>query len=119
MIVRAYAAGDKDALRPLLADDVFTGFAGAIDQRAADGHTLDTHLVAIESAEVVEAGMHGNMARVSVRFASEQVNVVRDAAGKEIEGDPSTAEQVVDIWSFERDTRSSDPNWTLVETRTP
>jgi predicted lipid-binding transport protein (Tim44 family) len=119
MIVRAYAAGDKDALRPLLADDVFTGFAGAIDQRAADGHTLDTHLVAIESAEVVEAGVHGNVARVSVRFASEQVNVVRDAAGKEIEGDPSTAEQVVDIWTFERDTRSSDPNWTLVETRTP
>jgi predicted lipid-binding transport protein (Tim44 family) len=119
MIVQAYAAGDKDALRPLLADDVFAGFAGAIDQRSADGHTLDTQLMAIESADVVEAGMQGNMARVSVRFTSEQVNVVRDAAGKEIDGDSTTAEEVVDIWTFERDTRSRDPNWTLVETRTP
>ena len=119
MIVQAYAAGDKEALRPLLADDVFAGFAGAIDQRSVDGHTLDTHLMGIESAEVVEAGMQGNMARVSVRFASEQVNVVRDADGKEIDGDATTAEEVVDIWTFERDTRSSDPNWTLVETRTP
>jgi predicted lipid-binding transport protein (Tim44 family) len=59
------------------------------------------------------------VARVSVRFTSEQVNVVRDAEGKEIEGDPGTAEEVIDIWTFERDTRNSDPNWLLVETRTP
>jgi predicted lipid-binding transport protein (Tim44 family) len=36
-----------------------------------------------------------------------------------LEGDPGTAEDVVDIWTFERDTKSSDPNWILVETRTP
>ncbi|HEX5079996.1 MAG TPA: Tim44/TimA family putative adaptor protein [Geminicoccaceae bacterium] len=119
MIVHAYAVGDKDALRPLLADGVFAGFAGAIDQRHADGQTLDTQLMAIEQAEVVDAGMHGDMARVSVRFTSEQVNVVRDADGREVEGNSNTAERVVDIWTFERDTRSSDPNWTLIETRTP
>lgn len=119
LIVHAYAAGDKDALRPLLADDVFAGFGGAIDQRRTDGQTLDTQLIGIDDAEVVDAGMHDQMARVSVRFTSEQVNVVRDAEGKEIEGDPGTAEEVVDIWTFERDTRNSDPNWLLVETRTP
>ena len=27
--------------------------------------------------------------------------------------------RVVDLWTFERDTASQDPNWTLVETRTP
>jgi predicted lipid-binding transport protein (Tim44 family) len=119
MIVQAYAAGDKDALRPLLADEVFAGFAGAIDQRSADGQTLDTQLMAIEKAEVVDAAMQGNMARVAIRFTSEQINVVRDADGKEIEGDPTSVEEVVDIWTFERDTGSRDPNWTLVETRTP
>ncbi|MEM7024010.1 MAG: Tim44/TimA family putative adaptor protein [Pseudomonadota bacterium] len=119
MIVDAYASGDKDSLRPLLADDVFAGFSGAIEQRVADGHTLDSQLVGIQEAEVVDAGMHDDMARVSVRFTSEQVNVVRDAEGRAIEGDPNSAEEVVDIWTFERDTRSSDPNWALVETRTP
>ncbi len=119
MIVEAYAAGDKDALRPLLADDVFAGFGGAIDQRRADGQTLDTQLIGIQEAEVVDAGVQGSRARVSVRFTSEQVNVVSDADGKEIEGDAGSAEVVVDIWTFERDTGSSDPNWILVETRTP
>jgi predicted lipid-binding transport protein (Tim44 family) len=118
-IVEAYSAGDKEALRPLLADAVFNGFAGAIDQRRAAGQTLETQLIAIRAADVVEAGMQGSNARIAVRITSEQVNVVRDSEGNVVDGDPGTAEEVVDIWTFERDTKSSDPNWILVETRTP
>jgi predicted lipid-binding transport protein (Tim44 family) len=118
-IVEAFAGGDKDVLRPLLADEVYEGFARAIDERQTAGQTLDTQLIAVRKAEVVEAGMQGTMARVLVRFTSEQVNVLRDAEGKPVDGDPGTAEEVVDLWTFERDTRSSDPNWALVETRTP
>ena len=120
MIVQAYARRRQGGAAARCSPTTCShGFAGAIDQRSADGQTLDTQLIAIESAEVVEAGMQGRLARVSVRFASEQVNVVRDADGNVIDGDPTTAEEVVDIWTFERDTRSRDPNWTLVETRTP
>jgi predicted lipid-binding transport protein (Tim44 family) len=119
MIVEAYGAGDKEALRPLLADAVFNGFAGAIDQRRAADQTLETQLIAIRAADVVEAGMQGSNARIAVRVTSEQVNVVRDSEGNVLDGDPGTAEDVVDIWTFERDTKSSDPNWILVETRTP
>ncbi|MGH6945546.1 MAG: Tim44/TimA family putative adaptor protein [Geminicoccaceae bacterium] len=119
MIVEAFATGDKEALRPLLADKAFAGFAGAIDQRQGAGQTLDTQLVAVRGAEAVEAGMQGAKARIVVRFTSEQVNIVRDAQGNVLEGDPGVAEDVVDLWTFERDTRSDDPNWTLVETRTP
>jgi predicted lipid-binding transport protein (Tim44 family) len=118
-IVEAFAGGNKNALRPLLADEVYEGFAHAIDERQAAGQTLDTQLIAVRKAEVVEAGMQGTMARVLVRFTSEQVNILRDAEGKPVDGDPGTAEEVVDLWTFERDTRSSDPNWALVETRTP
>jgi predicted lipid-binding transport protein (Tim44 family) len=119
MIVEAYSAGDKEVLRPLLADDVFNGFAGAIDQRRSAGQTLETQLMAIRSAELVDAELKGSTARIGIRFTSEQVNVIRDGANNVVEGDPGTAEEVVDIWTFERDTRSPDPNWTLVETRTP
>ena len=54
-----------------------------------------------------------------MRFKSEQINLLRDAEGKVLDGDPQTALEVVDLWTFERDTASQDPNWTLVETRTP
>ena len=116
MIVEAYAKGDKQALRPLLADDVFAQFAGAIDQREQAGRTLSTELVATRAAELVEAGMAGSRARVTVRFTSEQINLTRDAAGDIVEGDPRQIDTVVDLWTFERDTRSRDPNWQLVET---
>lgn len=119
MIVDAYAAGDKTALRPLLDDQVFRGFAGAIDERVAIEQSLDTQLLAVNEPEVIEADLVGSAARIMLRFESEQVNVVRDRDGKVVEGDAQTAENVVDLWTFERDTQSGDPNWTLIETRTP
>lgn len=119
MIVDAYAAGDKTALRPLLADQVFRGFARAIDERVAIEQSLDTQLLAVSEPEVIEADLIDHAARVTLRFESEQVNVIRDRDGKVVEGDPQTAENVIDLWTFERDTQSGDPNWTLVETRAP
>ena len=119
MIVEAFAAGDKGALRPLLANDVFADFSAAIDERNASGQALDTHLVGIRRTDPVGAELQDASARVAVRFESEQVNVLRDDQGEIIEGDPNTAEEVVDIWTFERDTGNQDPNWVLVETRTP
>jgi predicted lipid-binding transport protein (Tim44 family) len=119
MIVEAYAAGDKDALEPLLADPVFNGFSRAIDERAANEQSLDTQLIAVREPEVIEAGLVGSRARVTLRFNTEQVNVLRDRDGRILEGNPGSAEDVIDIWTFERDTQSNDPNWVLIETRTP
>ena len=72
--------------------------------------------MATRSAELAAATMQGSRARVTVRFTSEQINVTRDAEGNVVEGDPRQIETVIDLWTFERDTRSRDPNWQLVET---
>ncbi|MCS6877150.1 MAG: Tim44/TimA family putative adaptor protein [Geminicoccaceae bacterium] len=117
MIVEAFARGDKATLEPLLAPSVFASFAAAIDERARLGQTLETRLVAISGAEVLAADLEGPIARITVRFTSEQSNCTRDASGRIVEGDPDTVETVVDVWTFERDIRSPDPNWLLVETR--
>jgi predicted lipid-binding transport protein (Tim44 family) len=119
MIVEAFAKGDKAALRPLLADEVFAQFAGAIDAREQAGRNLTTELVATRAAELAGAGVQAGRARVTVRFTSEQINVTRDAAGEVVEGDPRQIETIIDLWTFERDTRSRDPNWQLVETGAP
>ena len=119
MIVEAFSAGDKDALRPLLEDDVYDGFARAIDDREAQGQVLETQLMSVRTSDVVGASMLGARARITIRFVSDQINVLRDAQGQVIDGDPSNPEEVVDLWTFERDTRSPDPNWVLAETRTP
>jgi predicted lipid-binding transport protein (Tim44 family) len=63
--------------------------------------------------------MDGGTAVVTIRFASQQVSVTRDAGGSIVDGDPARPVEVIDIWTFARNTRSRDPNWLLVETRVP
>lgn len=72
MIVEAFAQGDKDTLRPLLAGSVYTNFAHAIDERQAAGNSLQTELVGILQTEPVGAALDGRIVRLTVRFQSEQ-----------------------------------------------
>lgn len=105
-IVKAFAAGDKAALRPLLSDSVFADFSAAIDQR---GGGIDEHgaeLLRIVSATFDEAKLDGRMADIAVRFVSEQ----RSPSGEEV--------RMIDLWRFARDVSSKDPNWRLVATGT-
>ncbi len=116
MIVAAFAAGDKAQLRPLLSDEVFKPFSTAIDERAAAGETLETRILQLKSIETVDAGLAGRMARVTVKFVTDQVNVLRAHDGSVVDGHPEDPAEKTDFWTFSRDTRSSDPNWVLVTT---
>lgn len=117
MIVDAYASGNTKVLRPLLADAVYEPFAAAIAQRQRANETLETELLGIRVVEAVDAHLNGTVAEVTVRFVSEQVNLVKDAEGRIVEGDPQRIADVVDLWTFSRDTRAKDPNWQLAATR--
>ena len=119
MVVEAFANGDTATLRPLLGDDVYDEFAAAIRDRLAEGHAQETTIVALDAAEIISAEMRASTARVTMKFVSQQINVVRDKDGEEVGGDPSLTERVTDIWTFARNTRSSDPNWALIETSIP
>jgi predicted lipid-binding transport protein (Tim44 family) len=117
MIVNAFAAGDSATLRPLLSDDVYDRFAEAIQARQRAKETLETNLVSIKAAEINEAMLNGRTAFVTVKFLSDQINVTRAADGTVIDGDPDRVVEKTDFWTFARNTRSQDPNWLLVATR--
>ncbi len=118
-IIDAFAKGETKTLRPLLSNDVYGDFAGAIEDREGAGQTLETTMVGITEAAIIEAELQGRTAFVTIKFVSEQVNVVRDRAGEVVEGDPSHVTKITDIWTFARNMRSRDPDWTLVATRSP
>jgi predicted lipid-binding transport protein (Tim44 family) len=117
MIVAAYAAHDLDTLKPLLSTDVYSQFAATIQDRESRGETMETELVAIKAPKLESIEMQDSRAVVGARFQSEQVNVIKDKSGSVIDGDDDHVENVTDIWTFARDTSSSDPNWQLVATR--
>lgn len=116
MIVTAFARGDRKALQPLLAHDVFEGFAEAIAEREKRGETVETTFVSIDKAEVIDAELNNGMANVTVRFVSQLVTVTRGKDGAIVDGSSEAVSEVMDVWTFSRDTRTSDPNWKLVAT---
>ncbi|MBN8607121.1 MAG: Tim44 domain-containing protein [Caulobacterales bacterium] len=103
MIINAFAKGDKDSLRGLLTPRVFDSYAAAINNRPAG--EPGPELVRLKSAEIVDAELEGDIARVTVKFEAELAegaHGVRDARER---------------WSFERDIRSPDPNWLLARVK--
>jgi predicted lipid-binding transport protein (Tim44 family) len=116
MIVTAFANADKAGLRPLLSDEVFQQFVTAIDERTAAKETLETRILRLDSADIVEAELLGRNAQVTVKLTSQQINVTRAMDGSIVDGDPEHPIEKTDYWTFARDTRSADPNWVLVAT---
>ncbi len=115
-IVEAFARGDVGTLRPLLDDATFASFEGAIRGRAERQEKAETTLIGFEASDIAAAELQGSVALVTVRFVSEQINVVRNADGQIADGNPNEVQKVVDLWTFRRDTKSSDPNWLLTKT---
>ena len=118
-ILDAFHKGELEPVRPLLTDAVHRSFAQAIAQRDRDGTRRLLELVAVNRCEAVAAVMKGREAHITVRFESDQTDVVKDSEERIVAGDPTRPLTVSDAWTFARDTRSQDPNWRLVATRSP
>ena len=94
-IVTAFAKGDRTALKPLLAPDVYAAFDAGITARTEPPAAF----VTLHDARIAGSSLHGRLAEITVAFAAEF------ASGT-----------VNDVWTFERNLDSSDPNWLLVAT---
>ena len=116
MMLEAFWKGDLDLVRGHVDDHVYDAFKTAVDQRKAEGLSLDNRLVAIEQAVISEATLERGVALISVRFEADIAAVTRNADGQVVAGSLSDAVQTRDMWTFRRDTASRDPNWLLVET---
>jgi predicted lipid-binding transport protein (Tim44 family) len=116
MVINAFNAHDRETLERLLAADVCESFEADINEQQEKGQKAITTLVALKSAELVHAEVKKTQATITVQFVSEQVHIVRDKDNKLVEGDPSRVEDIADEWTFERDLKSRDPNWTIVAT---
>lgn len=116
MILEAFWNSDRETLRELTDDEVYAGFASAIDAREEAGETFDNRLIRIEEATIQNAELDGRIARITVRFAADIAAVTRDADGQVVAGSLDDAIDSTDIWTFARDVRSAAPAWQLVET---
>ena len=119
MVVDGFAKGDKVSLKNLLSKEVFDGFARAIDEREAQGQRVESRFVGIDSATIQAAALVGKKASITMEFVSELITATYDKAGEVVDGDPKQIREVTDVWTFERDVTSRNPNWKLVATQAP
>jgi predicted lipid-binding transport protein (Tim44 family) len=111
MIISAFAAGDKKTLKPLLSDEVYGSFTKVIETRASAKETIEQTFIGINSSKVDGAALTSKIAEITVKFVSELISVTKNGDGAVIQGDPNQVFKVIDIWTFSRDMKSSDPNW--------
>jgi predicted lipid-binding transport protein (Tim44 family) len=109
MVVRAFAGGDRETLGRLLSPSVMDSFERVIKQREAEGRTEQVEFLNGPRADLEKAEVDGDIGRAVVRFLAEFRSRSKGPEGEAVD-DRRTAE----LWTFERDLKSRDPNWTLV-----
>ena len=117
MVIEGFAKGDKNTLKNLLSKEVFEGFSTAIDQREAAGQRVEQRFVGIDKAAIQSASLVDNKANVTLQFVSELISATYAKSGEMVDGDPKLIREVTDVWTFERDVTSRDPNWKLAATQ--
>ncbi|MFN4040594.1 MAG: TIM44-related membrane protein TimA [Brevundimonas sp.] len=108
-IVRGYAAGDREALRPLLAPHVMDSFEAGIAARETRGDAELVEFPHPPRADLESADAEGDRARARVRFLAELRSKVTPSGGQEAVEERRTAE----VWTFERTLGDANPNWVL------
>lgn len=118
LIVTSFSKGDVKTLEMLVNLKLFKKFQEVINQRQNDGITSETDFIGFDSAEITHAEItKNNIAKITVKFISEQVNLLRNKDGEVIEGDEQYIQNITDVWTFERALTSTSPNWLLASTK--
>ena len=116
-IITSFANGNIKDVKNLLAKSVFDQFDSAVKERNSKGLLSDTTFVGINSADIKDHKQNNNMLEVTVDFVSEIITCVRDKNKNIMSGDPQKVKKVHDTWKFSKDSRSSNPNWVLIDTQ--
>ena len=114
-IIIAFASGNLKNIRSLLGKKVFDQFSEAVKVRENEGHISETTFIGVNSASIKEHKKINNILEVTVDFVSEIISCVKDKNNKILSGDTNKIKKVFDTWKFSKDSRSSNPNWLLID----
>lgn len=118
IIISAFSKGDVETLEMLVSKSLLKKFQEIIEKRKAEGITSETDFIGFDDVEITNAKISkSEVAKITVRFVSEQVNILKNKDGEVIEGDENFIQNITDSWTFERALTSTNPNWLLVSTK--
>ena len=101
--------------KPLLSKKIHDQFNEALKERNNRGHFAEITFIGVNSANIKNHKKENSILKVTVDFVGEVITCIRDKNKKIVSGDPEKIKKIYDTWVFSRDTRSSNPNWQLVD----
>ena len=115
-IVTNFENGNKDALKPLLSDDVLNSFSTVIDERNSKNETVEFNFIGIEKSEIIHKDLKKNPMEVTVRFISEMITCIKNSKDEVISGSLNQVQKITDVWTFEKIKDKKSSNWLLAAT---
>ena len=115
-IVTNFENGNKEALKPLLSNDVMDSFSSVIDDRNNKNESVEFNFIGIEKSEIVHKDLKKNPMEVSVRFISEMITCIKNSKDEVISGSLNQVQKITDVWTFEKNQKSKGSNWLLAAT---
>ena len=117
MVLDAFVEGNLDKVKEFIKPSVLKNFNSVIKERNKESETLIINLKSINKTEIFSTEINKTVLRISVLFESFQIKALKDKDNNLIDGDLNKEILVKDIWVFERKINYSNPNWTLIETK--
>jgi len=116
-IITDFASGNLKNIKSLLDKKIYDQFNDAIKERKEKGHITETTFIGINSALIKEHQKKNTILEVTVEFVSEIISCLKDKDKKILSGNPDIVKKVYDTWKFSKDTKSTNPNWLLIDTQ--
>jgi len=115
-IVTNFENGNKEALKPLLSNDVLNSFSQVIDERNNKNEKVEFNFIGIEKSEIVHKDLKKNPMEVTVRFISEMITCIKNSKDEVISGSLNQVQKITDVWTFEKIKDKKSSNWLLAAT---
>ena len=115
-IVTNFENGNKDALKPLLSNEVLNSFTSVIDERNSKNETVEFNFIGIEKSEIVHKDLKKNPMEVTVRFISEMITCIKNSKDEVISGSLNQVQKITDVWTFEKIKDKKTSSWLLTAT---
>ncbi len=114
LILTSFAEGKLDAVRDFLSDEVYAGFADAVEAREAAGQELVTKILRLDRPVLEDARIEGDLVQLDVGYRAELISYLHNGQ-EDTDAEPVPSR---DLWTFERALKADNPNWTLIATQT-
>ena len=116
MVIDSFVKGNLNNVIDYVDSNLIKNFQSAIDERLQENESLKIDIIKMKTIQIQSVTTVQNFLRLSVLFETEQIKVLKDHKGDIIDGNQNKSILVKDLWTFEKNIKSKDLNWRLIET---